>query len=277
MNYADPTGIAMCKIWFYLMNRFNPHAKITVFCGDHSNAIRHVGQGYSHVAFVEPSRVGMPDCSRLRGFSHPSLALTLPAWKHIEEHKGFEKFLYIEADAWVMVPLDQWWAIADEKPFIAVSQRNLKGRPHFNTGTFSYRSKEKFLSFTHLMEQYRLDGDAIVLPAGEQGLINARFRRIDYDATHPKIGFEYNCLAYNCNVERADDGEIQVRSGVKPESLPASLKWLGNWDGWKERRMAKILHAFGPKYWFLPECWSLMAYCLGAAERHTQLPTMAET
>lgn len=272
MNYDFPEGIAMCKAWFYLMNRFNPQATIKVFYKDKISGIYEFGSRFPNVEFIELDYDGrFLTHDKMRGHAVPSQDLTLATWRWVEEH-NFNKFICVEADAWVLAPLDEFWQIANEKPYIGISERVCEDIPMVNAGVYSYNANDGFLSYTKLMEQYYHDGrpeqyyhDGFIRRAlGDQWLVNACLRRSGYDFSHPKIGFEYNCIAMGSHIERVDDQDIIIHFGnkYKPKRGVAP-KFIRAWMGYSEpTRRAKILHSWYKKFWELPECQKLWDYCI---------------
>ena len=259
----------MCKIWIYLAKRFNPHANIKIFYKDKIDGIIQFGSRFSNIQFIQINCDDIVPYTKMNGCVVPSQDLTLATWKWVEDNK-LTRFICVEADAWILSPLDDFWSVIDSKPYIGVSERIIKDKPMLNSGVYSYSGTD-FVSYTKLIEQYNLDG-TIHYPFGDQWLTNAIFRRIDYDYTHPKIGFEYNCFALNCKVQKADDTDIIVNFGG---GRPRRFKTLNSgeskrihrtmrmWMGYGRRKMrrAKILHSFYIKFWELPECNQLWDYC----------------
>lgn len=259
MDYDDPHGIQMCKTWFYLTHRYNPGAHITVFHGEKADEIRGFGRHFPGVTFVRPDPTGVPTFRQMRGKTHPATDMTLPSLRHIENHPEFDKFMYLEADAWPLDSLAPVWAAGDDKPFVAVEGRRMPGNfAQFNTGVY-VQSQKDFVTYSKLMEHYDRVGK-IDLPMGEQGMINSYFRHIGYDAAHPAMGPEYNSWALSCKILRADDDEIEVWTGarkVKPRHIKTGWKW------WDTKRRSRLIHAFLLKYWDLPDCQPLWNYCAG--------------
>lgn len=261
MNYDDPHGVDMCRIWFYLMHRFNPNARVTVFHAGQVSKIAPFGTRFKNVEFVQLDMSGVISKQASKGYGAHSQELIFAMWRHLDRAPGFEKHLYVEADAWTLHPLDDLWALADTKPYLSFEELIWKdGKPLINTGVHAYASRDGFVSYSILEEQFRLDGGEILIPVGEQGLINSYFRRIGYDCRHPEAGFEWNCWPANCITERADDFEIKIISGDHaPDRFFSDHPW--SWYG--RRKQAKILHSFLVKFWDLPECKQLWDYCLG--------------
>lgn len=267
MNYDDPLGVTMCRTWFYLIERFNPGIRITVFHAGKIEKIEPFGRQFPNIEFVPLDLTGVPTQQVTGGFGVPSQELILAMWRHFDRNPGFGKHLYVEADAWVLTSLLPLWALIDQKPYISFQELLDKdGLPLINTGVHSYCSSDGFVTYDVLIDQLRRDGGVIKIPVGEQGLVNAYFRRIGYDCRHAQAGFEWNCWAARSITEKADDQEIVVWSGDygEPERWPN----VHPWSWWGQKRRVKILHAFMAKFWQLSECLPLWNYCdskVGAA------------
>ena len=264
MNYDTPAGVAMCKGWILLATRFNPKADIVIFHHDKIREVMEFGKKFQKVSFEKIDLGRIRPHTEFRGVAPASQDMTIGAWKRAEEI-GLHHFIFAEADAWILSDLSDWWEISREKPYIPVrEQRNYHGGDFFNSGTYSYHSRDGFITYGRMMEQYEHDGNRIAINFGDQGLLNAYCRRIGYDWAHPKIGEEFNAWARNCRVVRADDHEIDVRIGERATPVDADEDWIGVWTGWeKAGERARILHAFWrKKFWHLPECAPLWHYVL---------------
>jgi hypothetical protein len=264
MNYSSLEGIAMCKVWFYLMNRFNPQANIKVFYKDKIAGIYEFGSRFPNVEFIELDYDGwFLTHDKMIGHVIPSQDLTLATWRWVEEH-NLNKFICVEADAWVLASLDEFWSLLDDQPYIGIAERYVYDKPSINTGVYGYNDINGFVSYTRLMEEYYRSG-GIMGELGDQWLTNSLFRHIDYNFTHPKIGFEYNCFALSSHTERADDQDIIVHFGekYKPQRF-AARKSMRSWAGYSVPvNQAKVLHAVYYKFWNLSECQALWDYCIG--------------
>jgi hypothetical protein len=261
IDYADPNGLMMSRIWLYLVRRYNPDARITVFTGDHAALIAPAAKKAGATLFPL-ERSGILSHRGCSGHKHVSQDLILSIWRHIDAIKDFGKYIYIEPDAWILSDLSDWWNLVESKPYIAVQQGEFGGDPLFNTGTYSARG-DGFMTYPTLLGQYEADR-GISFPVGEQGLINAYFKRIGYDCSHPQVGFEYNCWTVGMKTERADDDEIVIVSGDLPPDASAKVRSC-SWKWFGHSRRAKILHSFFAKFWELPECKRLWDYLAGKA------------
>lgn len=270
MNYEKKNEIIMCKAWIYFAKRFNPGTKITIF---HQNPIVEILRYSSLFTNVHSIQLSKKDAHvRITGeyTDHPIQELRLAVWKETEK-RSMHKFIYVDADAFILDSLEPWWKHIGDKPYIAINQQITPQQTFFNAGVHSYNDTSGFVTYEKLLKQYRDDGNKITLFGGEQGLINAYFRRIHYSYDHPLIDFSYNCFAKNCRVQTVSDKNIIIFSGTYPwykkfvhRLNGTQPQWWENWVGWNQRKKAKILHAFGKKgfkFWELPECKPLWEYC----------------
>lgn len=244
MNYKDPKGVAMAKGWLYLARRFNPHAKIVVLHGDDYEEIK--GFAESRIGNVSFKRLDvgavMPK-DQMKGFTFYCQDLTFARWLALEE-LGLPRYIFVEADAWILSGLEEWWNVTPEKPFIAVMENDREGPPYFNIGCFSHHHPTPFWTYAKLMEEYRLSGDQIPISIGDQGLMNSWAWRTGYDAFHPKIDKMWNCPTYDrmggIVLGRCDDLAIQA---------------------WDQGNRIKIMHTWGPrKWWETPELMPVWSY-----------------
>lgn len=256
INYEEPKALTMSKIWLYLVRRFHPEAKLTVFTECHADRIAPAVRkaGASLVALDLSGLISHRNCF---GFTHPSQDLIFGIRRYIDGVPGFGKYIYVEPDAWILGDLSEWWQVADEKPYIAVIESEHKWGRLFNTGTYSCRN-DGFVTYQALVEQHQRDRE-IKLPVGEQGLMNAYLRHKGYDGSHQKIGFEYNCWTVGMKTERVSDQEIVIVSGDLPQHPISKVQSVGwRWFGMSKR--VKILHSFFVKFWELEECRRLWDY-----------------
>lgn len=114
----------------------------------------------------------------------------LTSWK--------EPYILLDVDAIPFCSLSKLVAAASEKPWIAVNHQNIPGHTE-NKGTFlnggvqivAQPDKFRYEDFTQNYGQLKC-------PGAEQALIYTYFKKIDYDYTHPDIGFVWNaCAGYS--------------------------------------------------------------------------------
>lgn len=270
MDYTTEPEVTMCKAWIYFTKRFNPYARITIFHTKNIDKIRLFASRYTSVYF--DALVISPRVRNITGgyTHHPVQELQLSVWAQTEK-LGIKKYIYADSDAFILDSLNEWWDHIDDKPYIGIKERRLPdGTVLFNAGVYSYSSRNGFITRDKLLEQYRRDNKKIRFPAGQQGLLTAYFQHIHYDAASEFVGHEYNTLTRFCNVRRVDDNDVIVYSGRYPiRNIISRLvrggekEWSADWVGWNKPRRVKILHAFGAEYkfWKLPECEALWAYC----------------
>lgn len=276
MDYTTEPGITMCKAWILLARRFNPRARITIFYTKPIDKIRSFASRYTSVHF---RKLTIPRRVRhiTEGFTHhPVQELQLSVWAQTEK-LGIHRYIYIDADAFILDSLDQWWNHIDDKPYIGIPERRMaNGTLLLNAGVYSYSSRNGFVTLNKLLEQYKRDNQKIRFQAGQQGLLNAYFQYIHYDFTHETIGHEYNTIARFSNVVGANDQDIVVYSGRYPilKTIYYTIRggakeWTAYWLWWNIPKRVKILHAFGVdfKFWQLPECKHLWNYCKKAVQK----------
>lgn len=260
MNYTDPQAIRMCLAWLRLARRAHPDAPILIYHRVSIPAVEAYARRFEGVELhrftgteKEPD---FPPCviDGVDTIGSPGYRIKFAMIDDLEQ-RGLERFVYVDADALILKPLDALWAALDDQPFVAV-QENHDPRfgPVFNAGMFAC-SQPGFVGYDLLLDQYARDGNRILIPAGEQGLMNRYLQRIGYDFRHPAVGAEYNFLADRYRVEAASDAAIDVYDDPDGER-----PW------WNEQRLApdvpvRILHGYAMnKFWERPT--SLWWYCL---------------
>lgn len=270
MAYKKKAPLLMCKAFLYLVKRFNPQATVSVFYQGDIGKIRTFARNFKDIHFILLDR-RLTNTGLNGGFAHhPVQDLRFGVWRKLES-MGLNKFIYLDADALPIASLDQWWQVVSEKPYIAIDER-LEGKERlFNAGVHSYSSSTGFVTYRKLRDQYRRDGNRIRIQAGEQGIVNALFRRLNYDYVHPKIGFEYNSLAKYSRVVAVNDKDIEIYSGDYPilkkivrRVTFSKANWAEGWMWWGQKRRVKVLHSFGGpgyRFWDLPECRTFWDYC----------------
>jgi hypothetical protein len=270
MDYKSRNPVLMCKVWIYLAKRYNPHAKISIYYQHAIPDIYRFANHYHNISFYKlhfPAGIFQISNGHTH---HPVQDLRLALWKHLER-QGVTKFIYVDADAFILHSLADWWKIINKQPYIAViEQRRGPGVFRLNAGVHSYSDEHGFVTYEKLLGQYHADGRRILVEAGEQGLIDAYFRRIHYDFTHPLIGHEYNTLAKYCKIYRVDDSDIEIYSGDYPLKKRITQifsykekRFDDAWYWWNKPVRVKILHSFGGpgfRFWELPECHTLWKY-----------------
>lgn len=269
MNYTSPNEIIMCKAWLVFAKRFNPTATITIFHHDSIASIARFAKRFTDIHFHRLSKSDIKQ-EAINGFTdHPTQELRLGVWKQTEKQQ-IHKYIYVDADAFILSSLSPWWSCIDDKPYIAIHEQTSPNNTFFNAGVHSYSSKTGFITYKKLLDQYRRDGNRIIQYAGEQGLVNNYLAFLSYEFTHPAIDFTYNCIAKFCITNEVSDARIHIVSGnytairrllhrvTNPEG-----DWWENWAWWNRNKRINILHAFGKglKFWELPECQTLWNYC----------------
>jgi hypothetical protein len=270
MNYSDPKEIAMCKGWIYLASRFCPHAQIIIL---HRDPIPDIASFAEKVGATTAamSTDWVPDPDGCGIYGRPAQRFKIGMWKWLVENK-VDRFVFVDADAWIVGDISRLFAAADQKAFVATTERILTQPdegptgPLLNTGSFSYVACDRFrITPETFLEELKKCGGKIVVPTGDQGLLWSLFNRIGYDWELPEIGPEYNTFANGISIEKLGD-EIVVRAAEKP---PVDVeKWVKMWIGWGNPEQARIVHAIsGYKWWTLPETEPLWNYVMAEVAR----------
>ena len=151
MNYATASkldsigvqnGVNMCKIWIYLVKRSNPDANILILEGDNnSKEISEFASNYDNIKFSKLEG-NVLKRSETKGRPHVAQELFFKMWLN-KDVKKLEKRFFVEADAFIIKPLDDWWDIIDEKPFMVVDEVYYgESIPTFNSGVYSYSGND---------------------------------------------------------------------------------------------------------------------------------------
>lgn len=244
MNYDDPKGVAMCKGWLWLARHFHPMARIVVLHHDKYREIQTFAKNrIGNIQFAKLDLEAVLPKEKMNGHTFYCQDLTFARWVLLEK-LGIKRYLFVEADAWIVGELWDWWFTSLEKPFIAVLENEHPTPPYFNIGCFSHNSPKPFFTYSMLMEEYHLNGDQIPISVGDQALMNLWAWRNKYDASHPKIGKEWNCPTYDrmagIKLGRCDKQAIEVFDSGK---------------------RVKIVHTWGPrKWWDTPELAPITAF-----------------
>ena len=249
MDYEDPAKVLMCKGWLFLARRFNPHTAITVLHGrkDITGIERFAKDRIGNVSFAKLDLDAILPKEKMNGHVFPSQDLTFARWVTLER-LGYDKYIFVEADAMVLADLEPWRRVMYEKPFIAVKEDDREGPPYFNIGVFSHNAPRPFFTYEKLMREYRLQGDSIPISTGDQALANLVAWRDGYDAFHPKIDVTWNCPTYGrwyptglVRVGRADDLAVEAFYDGRPVNILHTwgpLKW---WDTRELRPITEYL------------------------------------
>lgn len=267
MNYpAGSVGSMMCRAWAYLVRRYNPQARLAIFYVEPDQWVLDHIWHMKNVEFHRMSVEGIPTDKKAVGYAIEGMEYKIAFWDALAA-AGIRKTVFVDADAFVLSPLDHLWEIAGEKWFSAVYEADYMTldtaglaacmKPHLNSGVFCYNAAlGNDITVETLMTQYALDGK-VSWQTGDQGLLNSYFARQSYDWTHPKLEFEWNVMAWTGSVDRADDGEIVAWS---PDKKPQTVGATPQWKWWGDKRRAKIFHALWKKWWDLPEAEKLWEY-----------------
>jgi hypothetical protein len=262
MDYADPNGIRMCAAWLRFARRTHPEARIHVFHHVPIPALRAYAETLGGVRFlalddlaaVPRFRPCIVDGVDTVGAGHLVKFAMFAALSRF----GLRRFLFVDADAFVLGSLAPWWERIDERPFIAVRERvHPRYGPVFNSGVYSV-SDPDLLGYDALLAQYRADGERILLPVGEQGLMNRVCQTRGIDWEHPAIGTAYNFLADAWRLQGFDArGEPVIHAD------PAAPRPFWNGQTLAADEPVRVWHGDGFRKPWLQADTRLWQHCLG--------------
>ncbi len=152
-------------------------------------------------------------------------------------------FIFLDVDAILFKPVVEILPYLSDKPFIAINHQNInyhtQNRVPFLNGGVQIVSKPG--TFTY--EMFTENVDPLFCPGAEQALMYTTFKNLNYDYTHPNIGYEWNsCSAYNQVVKQEDGawkcfsrGYLENDPNQKSDSIPPGFEIAVNhyWDEFK--------------------------------------------
>lgn len=265
-----PTGSeasVMCRGWAHMVRRYNPDARLVIFYEQPDRWVLDYIRALGNVEFHRLDVTGMLTMAKARGYTIDGMEYKMALWNGIAD-AGLKRLVFVDADAFVLHPLDHLWEISGDKMFSAVYEADYLRlttpefsetalMPHLNSGVFCYNTGfGREVTVDILMEQYALD-QKIAWMTGDQGLLNAHFSKTGYNWSHPEMSFEWNTMAWTSSVDRADDEGIIAWT---PAERPAGHTGAPSWKWWGQKRRSKIHHALWKKWWVLPETDKLWSY-----------------
>lgn len=152
-------------------------------------------------------------------------------------------FIFLDIDAIIFQPISQILSYLNDKPFIAINHQKIPHHTEFKepflNGGVQMVSKPGTFSYEKFTEQL----EPLYCPGAEQALMYTTFKNLNYDYTHPKIGFEWNsCSGYN-EVVKLEDGTWKCYSrgylkndpSKQSDSIPPGVEIAVNhyWDEFK--------------------------------------------
>lgn len=230
MNYTfdDERLLVMCMMWMDSVQRLNPGARVTVLSARPlpGRLAAHF-RGFGNVA-VE-----------VRPYDRAAKVLRSPHAMHniffkLHHLCGMgEPFIYLDADAIALSSLEFLWQRRHDKPWIGIDhQRRIPGHtgdePFLNSGV-QVVGDPAFCDYSELIGTARECGFRWSVPGTDQALLNAHFRRIGYDYTHPQISAEWNACA----------GFVELRQD-------AHGAWTGAVRGLAPSHAVRVNHYWGP-------------------------------
>ncbi|MBK23621.1 MAG: hypothetical protein CME70_06405 [Halobacteriovorax sp.] len=193
MNYSDEKEYnLMCKGWIkYALLHF-PDSEI---------AILTKGLPPSVQDYANENNINVMICSPTDeiNFGQNQKATHNVCFKLFNLCKLSEKFIFIDADAFIVSPGSALIKASGDQGFIAVNHQLIPGHtdhlkePVLNSGVMAVSDIKLFRweNFKSILHRDR----GFVYPGTDQSLINSYFKGIGYDYTHKDIGFGWNSWA----------------------------------------------------------------------------------
>jgi hypothetical protein len=152
-------------------------------------------------------------------------------------------FIFLDVDAIIFQPIDRILPYLNDKPFIAINHQKIPNHTEFKepflNGGVQMVSKPGTISYQTFTEQL----EPLYCPGAEQALMYTAFKNLNYNYTHPKIGFEWNsCSGYNEVVKQEDGtwkcystGYLKNDPSKQSDSIPPGVEIAVNhyWDEFK--------------------------------------------
>lgn len=142
-------------------------------------------------------------------------------------------FIFLDADMFVMCPLQYLWDRRNDKPWIGIDhQLNIPGhtgRKKFLNSGLQVVGDNSFYKFNEILEAGKERNFTYEVNGRDQAILWTYFKKIGYDYTHKEIGPEWNaCAGY----VKLTQNEMCVWSGL---STLDSIKVYINhyWDQFK--------------------------------------------
>lgn len=215
INYDDNHNYnVMCETFIKTLIKYNPECELDIL---HEKPIAH------HILHTvdQFSNVKTIKCSRDPGCwsSHVNICFKLFNLCRVSE-----PFIFLDVDIFCFDSLKPLWRCIDDKPFIAIDHQVIPG----NTDHLPYKFLNSGVQIIGDPEWYRYDKfrDAFnkakkrarwkkgslspplaICPGNDQANIFAHCKQIDYDYTHPDIGYRYNSCAKHGSIHKTGNGD----------------------------------------------------------------------
>jgi hypothetical protein len=142
------------------------------------------------------------DLSRLPIHFRKKHNVTFKMWNI---YKNENPFVFIDVDAFILKDINEMWEYSKDKPYIGINHQNIpihtsnEKEPFLNTGVLVV-SDPSFINYEKIINSIK----GIYCKGFDQALTFSYFKEINYDYTHPNIGFEWNSCAGYTNLSNID-------------------------------------------------------------------------
>jgi hypothetical protein len=202
MNYAGSDNhVNMCNMFVDQVIKHNPGCVLSILYRDNVDGrVRDFCKPHNNIQFIK-----RPD-SRESWNVHHNIKFKLYNLSMIRE-----PFIYLDCDIACMSSLQHLWSIKDDKPFIGVNHQNIPG--HVDKFNFKFLNSgvqivgdPEWYEFDNFQNIARKINGRMRPPGWDQANIFEYCASIDYDYTHPLVGYGWNsCAQYGVMVRGDDD------------------------------------------------------------------------
>ena len=199
MNYDREPYIKMCKVFIQQFKKYNEDANLHILYKDNMDAgIIKFATKYTNISFHQ--RKGCTE----GWMNHHNVNFKLYNLCKVKE-----PFIFLDSDIFCLDSLDHIWSKRDDKPFIGIDHQLVPG--HTDKHNFKFLNSgvqvvgdPDWYKFDMFRETYRSENGILMCPGFDQAHIFTYCNLIDYDYTHPEVGFGWNSYAKYGKVSEVD-------------------------------------------------------------------------
>lgn len=195
MNYVDNNSLKLGKLWAKQARLHNPNANIYVLHNGMLDKNKEVIK-YLNKRDIEPIKINPADKSGNHLLDSHNVRFKLYNLTRFNQ-----PYIFLDSDAIILNSLDYIWEKRYEKPWIGINHQQIprhttKFNFEFLNSGVQIVGDPSFLKYKDVIECYK-KSSKLPIPGKDQALIYKYFKSIDYDYTHPDVGFSWNsCSKY---------------------------------------------------------------------------------
>ena len=230
MNYDKEPYIKMCKVFIREFKRHNEDVNLHIlYESDIDNSIVEYSKKFNNINFHQR------ESCKNSWMDHHNVNFKLYNLCKIRE-----PFIFLDSDIFCLSSLDHIWSKRNDKPFIGIDHQLVPG----HTDQFNFKFLNSGVQIVGDPEWYQFDKfrDAyenvkgkLKCPGFDQAHIFTHCKLVDYDYTHPEIGYEWNSYAKYGEVTRDKDTWKCVYNGPARKGEGKSYKVHLNHYWWNQK------------------------------------------